>query len=982
MAGFTPDQLQAFNQFRNLQGTAQPYYDQSQALFNRSAAPISAGQISSYMNPYASSVLANLRESQGQQMLDLTGRATQMAGGVGADRIPVAQGELARQQGLATGQTLSGIYGSALSAAQQDAQRQQAAAYGIGNLGGAAQNALMQGAQGLYGMGNIQQQLAQAQMNAPYQNTLAQIAYPYQQAQYLAGITGQEAPFMGGTTSTAQAGTGASYGTSVGNTYGYGTKTPAQPSLWSQLLGAGTAGLGTYGALNQAGAFDDLSGGSASNPLAMAGSQPLTAYDYGARGGRVGYADGGETGNPSWMTADPTIPVQSLHASQVQQPRIGSLDLVMRPMPGPSPLPSDSSSSGGSGSSIGSDIASAAKFATALIPFLAQGGAVGTTPYQGYADGGDTFDERFDTSGFGEMPRAEALAHYMRQPATYFKPAYATDPQLLPEQSRSVAAAAPPTTRFTVNAQPQDVINPGDPHRLPSVRADGSPIVPPDQMRADETSEAAGPKATGLRALSPAAADIAEQNLASYRPIGNQDLPYKDLDSTSDVSRGFAKSPWLALINAGAKMMAGTSPFAGVNIGEGLQAGTETLGKQREASREEENVNQRAKQKLTPAQAGTLEQSQSTLKLQKLYEDPIDGTTLYMNHSTGKIEKYGRNGQVPITPADHAIAASKGVQVASADDIGVGAGMPYQSPPANTDLAPPGGTIVSADPQAMIASTPIKAEPNPDIAKYVGGVGQAKSGRQDALREKKGWDDQSKGADKVQYRTMEMKRDLDTIMAYVNKKPNGAFEKALQLAIKPGPGAESGVSIAALASKFGVGVPPEVLAAAQTWQKNATLAGFAGIVGEGLSAREAQPIIKASMSAVANLGLPEASNRALIASTYQIAQRAKDQAAFLSDYILKNGGQSANWKAEFEKSHPMGNYVARAVISSLPPEQRAKLNANVQELRQVRDQYMAAEKSGNKTDMIRIRPMYNYAKNKFNERFGGIADYFAFGQVM
>jgi len=143
----------------------------------------------------------------------------------------------------------------------------------------------------------------------------------------------------------------------------------------------------------------------------------------------------------------------------------------------------------------------------------------------------------------------------------------------------------------------------------------------------------------------------------------------------------------LALINAGAGMMAGTSPFAGINIGKGLQVGTETLAKQREASREEESVNQRAKQlaltaqthldsltKMTPYQAGQLEQSQSTLKLQKLYENPIDGTTLYMNHSTGKLEKYGPAGQVPITPTDQSTAASKGVQVASADGTNAGIG--------------------------------------------------------------------------------------------------------------------------------------------------------------------------------------------------------------------------------------------------------------------------------------------------------------------
>ena len=472
-------------------------------------------------------------------------------------------------------------------------------------------------------------------------------------------------------------------------------------------------------------------------------------------------------------------------------------------------------------------------------------------------------------------------------------------------------------------------------------------------------------------------------------------VPYGDLDPTHDVSRGFAKSPWLALINAGAGMMGGTSPYAGVNIGKGLQAGVETLGKQREASREEESVNQRAQQlaltaqqhldtmtKMTPVQAATYEQNQATLEAgnrQKLYENPIDGTSIWLNRSTGKYEKIGPNGVEPMTPSDNAIVASKGVPPATS---GTPSGTPSVAPPANTSISPPGGTVVASDPQKMIEPTKIEATKNPDIGAYVGSKGQAQLARGAANVEKKDWDKAALGADKIQFRGMEMKRDLDTIMAFVNRNPTGTLERALQFAIKPGPGAEGGVALSNLLSKFGNGLPPEVLAAAQTWGKNATLAGFAGIVGEGLSAREAQPIIRASMGAVANIGLPEVSNRALIASTYQIAQRSKDKAAFLSDYMLKNGGISTGWQDEFEKAHPMGSYVARAVVSALPPEQRAQLNGNVQQLRQLRDQYMAAEQSGNKEAMIRITPMYNYAKNKFNEKFGGTADYFAFGKVM
>lgn len=224
VAGFSDDQLSAFANMRAHQGYAEPYIQGGAQLLNQSAQPISAAQVGNYLNPYADYVLANMRDSAGQQMAQTTGRLTQAAGGVGADRIGVAQANLAKQQQLAEGQTLAGIYGSALGAAQQDASRQQSAAFGLGQLGTAGQAAAMQGDQTLYNAGSLQQQQQQAELNAPYQWDLARIAHNYQIPQWLSQVTAQTAPSLGGTTT---------------NTY------PA-PSPWGTIAGLGMTALGAF----------------------------------------------------------------------------------------------------------------------------------------------------------------------------------------------------------------------------------------------------------------------------------------------------------------------------------------------------------------------------------------------------------------------------------------------------------------------------------------------------------------------------------------------------------------------------------------------------------------------------------------------------------------------------------------------------------------------------------------------------------------
>lgn len=218
VAGFSQDQQNAFQNVNNAQGMAQPYINQAANYFS----PQGAQQ---FLNPYASNVMAGLQNVFGQQQQQNNANLVQSAGGVGADRIAVGQGNLANQQGLAAGQTLSGLYQNAV-------QQAQGAGYGTAALGSQAQNSALQGAQAQLGTGGLQQQLQQAQLNAPYQQQLAQQALPYQLSQWYSGQVGALAPALGG------------------STYGQGTGTSASqydPSLFSQLAGLGLLGGGLLG---------------------------------------------------------------------------------------------------------------------------------------------------------------------------------------------------------------------------------------------------------------------------------------------------------------------------------------------------------------------------------------------------------------------------------------------------------------------------------------------------------------------------------------------------------------------------------------------------------------------------------------------------------------------------------------------------------------------------------------------------------------
>jgi len=248
-----PLQQQAAAGLGAAQAGAQPYQQLatnfglsgSQAV---NAGPLGGEQINQYMSPYLDSVvgstMANLRQQQGQEQSSLVGNQVAQ-GAFGGDRGRLAQANLARQQGLATGQTVAGLmnqgYGQALGAAQQ----QQQLGLGAAQANRAAQQ---QASQQMLGIG--QQGFGQGMATAQQQAALGQQLYGQGigSGQALAGIGQQQYG--------QQMGTGQAQAALGSQLFGQGAQTAQQQAamgqqLYGQGMGAASAqqglGQGLYG---------------------------------------------------------------------------------------------------------------------------------------------------------------------------------------------------------------------------------------------------------------------------------------------------------------------------------------------------------------------------------------------------------------------------------------------------------------------------------------------------------------------------------------------------------------------------------------------------------------------------------------------------------------------------------------------------------------------------------------------------------------
>jgi len=248
VAPLTGTQQAGISNINQAQGMATPYYNNAGQAMNTgyqagsglalgSAMPVNpealTGQnINQYMSPYLGSVvdttMANLRQQQGQEQSQILGDQIK-SGAFGGDRGRIAQANLARQQELATGQTVAGLmnqgYGQALTTAQQQQAQQLAASQanraalagagqslysmgqgygqGMAGLGTQAQQAALQGAQAQLGAGTVQQQTQQAKNTADYNQFLQSQGYPFQVAQFLANIAMGTGALSGSTTNAS-----------------------------------------------------------------------------------------------------------------------------------------------------------------------------------------------------------------------------------------------------------------------------------------------------------------------------------------------------------------------------------------------------------------------------------------------------------------------------------------------------------------------------------------------------------------------------------------------------------------------------------------------------------------------------------------------------------------------------------------------------------------------------------------------------------
>ena len=230
VAGLNPTQLQGISNVNSAQGMALPAIQRGMDLTSQAAKGITPELYNQFYSPYvrdvADATQKNLMESNAQQMSGLKGNAIQ-AGAFGGDRGGVAQAEMARQQDLATGQTMANVYnqgyGQAMGLAGQQAQNYGAMGQQMAGLGLGAQSSVLQGAQAEMAAGSQQQSTEQAQLSAAYDQYMQQQSYPYQQAQFYANIAEGLGSTAGGNSSTTTPG----------------------PSWGSQVLG----GLGAIGSI-------------------------------------------------------------------------------------------------------------------------------------------------------------------------------------------------------------------------------------------------------------------------------------------------------------------------------------------------------------------------------------------------------------------------------------------------------------------------------------------------------------------------------------------------------------------------------------------------------------------------------------------------------------------------------------------------------------------------------------------------------------
>lgn len=305
VAGFTPDQLNAFNLVRAGQGDAasrgavanQGILD----LFKRAQGPTSE-DIQGLMNPYLEQVLGLTKRQEAESQSDAMARLKQesaLAGAFGGSRFAIEKSQQEDQnQRRLSDIDYTGRFDAYNNALNQFNQGSNVMSEAIGRSIDVSNNdPQMKYAQALLGIGGQQQAQDQSNIDVNYQDFLTEQQYPYQQAQWAQSfLQPYTETYKGSTRST----TSKESGGALGQIAGLATTLGAAYMTGGASLAAG--GGGGLGGLFGGGQSPSYSGSLGSNPAIGTSSikpiiKPPTPYAFNRfkDGGAVveGYANGG-----------------------------------------------------------------------------------------------------------------------------------------------------------------------------------------------------------------------------------------------------------------------------------------------------------------------------------------------------------------------------------------------------------------------------------------------------------------------------------------------------------------------------------------------------------------------------------------------------------------------------------------------------------------------------------------------------------------
>jgi hypothetical protein len=229
--GLSAEQQKAQSMADSGLGSYMPFLQQAQGAMTQAGAFAQPGAAQQFMNPYEDQVvqrtMSDIQKAGQQQQNQLSAQAAN-AGAFGGSRFAVGQAALGeaniQEQSRAAANIRQQGYQQAQQAAQNAAQLQAQQAGMYGTLGGQAQQMGVQDINTLLGIGGLTQQMGQQGLDFARQNALQQQSEPFQRLGFLSDL------FRG--VPSAQQTT---------------TQTAPSPSMGSQLMGLGIAGLGAYG---------------------------------------------------------------------------------------------------------------------------------------------------------------------------------------------------------------------------------------------------------------------------------------------------------------------------------------------------------------------------------------------------------------------------------------------------------------------------------------------------------------------------------------------------------------------------------------------------------------------------------------------------------------------------------------------------------------------------------------------------------------